>query len=146
MHKSHKTSVAEPEPHHIGEAEAPSRCGSGSDGSGSKPDAIHGKVLKKCNKFYGLTKIKVTRLYKQSKYVSFVSFYIFNDYYIWNNFCQIPDNLLVLSDNMDNIIFDIDDWPELVVQTYDLAGSEMEDYSVFPVPNRTADINSVLFL
>ena len=39
---------------------------------------------------------------------------------------------------MDSVTFDLDLWPELVVQTYDLSGSEMADYSVFPVANRTA--------
>ena len=45
---------------------------------------------------------------------------------------------MVVSDNMDSVTFDLDLWPELVVQTYDLSGSEMADYSVFPVANRTA--------
>jgi hypothetical protein len=36
------SSVAEPEPHHFGGAGATTRCGSGSDGFGSKPDVKHG--------------------------------------------------------------------------------------------------------
>jgi hypothetical protein len=40
---------------------------------------------------------------------------------------------------MDNIIFDIDAWPDLVIQAFDLSGSEMADYSVFPVSNRPAN-------
>jgi hypothetical protein len=51
---------------------------------------------------------------------------------------QPPDNLVVVSDRMESLVFDLEGWPQLAVMTFDLAGSQMADYSVFPVANRSA--------
>jgi hypothetical protein len=39
---------------------------------------------------------------------------------------------------MESLVFDLEGWPQLSVMTFDLAGSQMADYSVFPVANRRA--------
>jgi hypothetical protein len=39
---------------------------------------------------------------------------------------------------MEGLMFDLEGWPQLAVMTFDLAGSQMADYSVFPVANRRA--------
>jgi hypothetical protein len=49
---------------------------------------------------------------------------------------QAPDNLVVVCDQLASLVFDLEAWPQLPVTVYDLAGSEMADYSVFPVANR----------
>ena len=44
----------------------------------------------------------------------------------------------MVSDRMESLVFDLEGWPQLAVMTFDLAGSQMADYSVFPVANRRA--------
>jgi hypothetical protein len=47
---------------------------------------------------------------------------------------------------MESLVFDLEGWPQLSVMTFDLAGSQMADYSVFPVAHRKSGLLPHIFV